>query len=150
MNAALENLLAGLADSLDAQDASFFLRRSAGAGGLLEFIAVGRKHILREIAIPKDGGIAGGVLENGQAVISNDVNKDERFYDIIDMISGVETRSLLAVPVIHQGGVVGVIEVINKNGEKEFTGADALKAAETAGIILSLMPQERIEGLKRR
>lgn len=149
MNAGLESLLSNLADSLNAQDASFFLRRPAGTEGLLEFIAVGRKQILEAIAIPKEGGIAAWVLENGRPVISNNVKEDERFYDVIDMISGVETRSLLAVPVMYEGEVVGVIEVINKSGEEQFTDADAIKAAQTADIILSHVPPERIKELKR-
>lgn len=149
MNAGLENLLANLAESLDAQDASFFLRRPAGAEGLLEFIAVGRNHILKDIAIPTEGGIAGWVLENGRPVISNDVHNDERFYDVIDMISGVKTRSILAVPVAYEGEVIGVIEVINKNEEKQFTDADVLQAAQIAGIILSHVAPERIKELNR-
>ena len=149
MNAGLETLLANLADSVDAQDASLFLRRSAGAEELMEFIAVGRKQILEDIAIPKAGSIVGWVLENGRPVISNDVKNDERFYDIIDLISGVETRSILAVPVTCEGVIVGVIEVINKRGGKQFTDADALKAAQTADVILSHVPPERIKELKR-
>ncbi len=48
--------------------------------------------------IPKDKGIAGWIVENGQPVRIADVKRDERFNPDIDALTGYETKSVLCVP----------------------------------------------------
>jgi len=64
--------------------------------------------------MPATMGIAGWVIQRGQQVLVDDVRNDARFYDGIDAVTGLTTRSLLAVPLVHKGRVIGVIEAINK------------------------------------
>ena len=73
--------------------------------------------------VPKDSGIAGWIVENGQSVRVADVKKDERFNPDIDALTGYETKSVLCVPLIMQTGVIGVLELLNKKGEF-YTEAD--------------------------
>jgi GAF domain-containing protein len=89
---------------------------------------------LKDIRIPKDKGVAGWVLENQQYVLLEDVKNDPRFYPGIDELTGLETRSLLCVPIRSKRKKIGVLEVINKNGGKGFTDDDAL--------LLSLFSQQ--------
>ncbi len=63
--------------------------------------------------MPADAGIAGWVLCEWQPVLTNDVQEDPRFFKRIDKISGLTTQSLLAVPLICKGEVIGVIEALN-------------------------------------
>jgi|GEM_PF-4167098 len=68
-------------------------------------------------------GIAGWVMETGKSAIVNDVHSDSRWFSDVDAQGDFRTRSLIAVPIILEEGVVGVIEAINKiNGD--FTEAD--------------------------
>jgi putative methionine-R-sulfoxide reductase with GAF domain len=64
--------------------------------------------------IPKDKGIAGWIVENGQPVRIADVKKDERFNPDIDTLTGYETKSVLCVPLMMRTGVIGVLELLNK------------------------------------
>lgn len=144
MNQELKDLLKNLSDLLNAEDASLTLVRNTDADAPLEIIAVGRKKVLKDLAIPRGEGILGWVFEHGEPVISNDVEKDERFYDLIDLIIEGHTKSILAVPINYKGRVIGVIEVINKLGDAFFTEDDILKVTETTPVILSHIPQERI------
>ena len=48
--------------------------------------------------VPADRGIAGWVMQHGEAVVVDDVATDQRFYGQIDQSSGFKTRSMLAVP----------------------------------------------------
>lgn len=59
-------------------------------------------------------GIAGYVAANGNCTIENDIQASAMFYSGIDKASGFKTKSALCVPMISQGRVIGVIQVLNK------------------------------------
>ena len=81
-------------------------------------------------------GIAGYVAARGEAIIVSDTEKSSHFFPIIDEISGFTTQSALCVPMISQGRVIGVIEVLNKiNGEFSNADKDLLQAIATSVCI---------------
>jgi class 3 adenylate cyclase/putative methionine-R-sulfoxide reductase with GAF domain len=81
-------------------------------------------------------GIAGYVAARGEAIIVNDTEKSSHFFPVIDEVSGFTTNSALCVPMISQGKVIGVIEVLNKiNGEFGFDDKDLLQAIATSVCI---------------
>jgi len=81
-------------------------------------------------------GIAGYVAARGEAIIVNDTEKSSHFFPVIDEKSGFATRSALCVPMISQGRVIGVIEVLNKvNGEFGIDDKDLLQAIATSVCI---------------
>jgi class 3 adenylate cyclase/putative methionine-R-sulfoxide reductase with GAF domain len=59
-------------------------------------------------------GIAGSVAARGESIIVNDIESSSKFFNEVDEDTGFQTKSALCVPVISQGKVVGVIEVLNK------------------------------------
>jgi len=81
-------------------------------------------------------GIAGYVAARGKSIIVNDTEKSPHFFPIIDEVSGFKTRSALCVPMISQGKVIGVIEVMNKiNGEFDLDDKDLLQSIATSVCI---------------
>jgi class 3 adenylate cyclase/putative methionine-R-sulfoxide reductase with GAF domain len=81
-------------------------------------------------------GIAGYVAARGEAIIVNDTEKSSHFFPVIDGASGFKTSSALCVPMISQGRVIGVIEVLNKiNGEFSIDDKDLLQAIATSVCI---------------
>ena len=64
--------------------------------------------------LPITAGIVGWVLREKQPVRVNDAHRDTRFHAAVDQVTGLETRSVLAAPLIAKGDVSGVIEVVNK------------------------------------
>jgi class 3 adenylate cyclase/putative methionine-R-sulfoxide reductase with GAF domain len=81
-------------------------------------------------------GIAGYVAARGEAIIVNDTEKSSHFFPVIDEKSGFTTQSALCVPMISQGRVIGVIEVLNKiNGEFSGDDKDLLQAIATSVCI---------------
>lgn len=68
-------------------------------------------------------GIGGWVLAEGRAAIVNDVRQDPRWASNFDQQGQFTTRSLLAVPVMMEQEVVGVVEAVNKI-RGVFTEAD--------------------------
>ena len=74
-------------------------------------------------------GIAGYVAARGEAIIVNDTQKSPHFFPGVDKYTGYLTRSALCVPMISQGRVIGVIEVLNKiNGDFSPNDEDLLQS----------------------
>jgi len=69
---------------------------------------------LHTISLKFGQGIAGSVAVRGESIIVNDIEGSSKFFSEADNSSGFKTRTALCVPVISQGKVVGVIEVLNK------------------------------------
>jgi class 3 adenylate cyclase/putative methionine-R-sulfoxide reductase with GAF domain len=59
-------------------------------------------------------GLAGIVAARGEPLIVNDPDQSPHFHPEIDRFTDSTTRSILCVPMISQGAVIGVIEVLNK------------------------------------
>jgi len=75
--------------------------------------------------LPKGQGIAGWVVTNRQPQIVLDVRHDPRFFSKVDESLGFQTHSMVSVPVqLDNGRVLGVIEVLNKTSDHEFTQDD--------------------------
>lgn len=78
-----------------------------------------------EVKVAWGTGIAGHVAESGEPVNIPDAYQDERFNREIDIQTGYRTRALLCMPIKDSAGdVVGVAQVINKQGDQCFTAAD--------------------------
>lgn len=77
-----------------------------------------------EVRFPMSAGIAGYVATNNVTLNISDVYEDERFDQNFDKMTGFKTRNMLAVPIIDQGKVIGVAEMINKNKNLPFTKRD--------------------------
>lgn len=79
--------------------------------------------LMRGLAVPVDGSIAGWILLNAEPVIVDDPNSDPRFFSGVQTASRTPTNSLLGVPMVVKGKVIGVLETINKI-EGRFTAED--------------------------
>src|SRR5262245_51942264 len=78
---------------------------------------------LRALRLPKDQGVAGWVLTHDEPVLIADVNGDSRFYAGVDAATGRATCNLLCVPLRTRRGVIGVFELVNRQGGS-FTNGD--------------------------
>jgi signal transduction histidine kinase len=78
----------------------------------------GEGETLKQSRMPADQGIAGWIFTHRQPVIIEDAWQDERFFKGIDESLGYRTRSLIGVPLMTKGEMIGVLEVLKKSGEK--------------------------------
>jgi signal transduction histidine kinase len=95
-----------------------------GSTGQLHFAASTRGEVPRDIVVPLDNSIAGWVVRHGRSLILNDVQTDERFYANVDEDLEFVTRSMLAVPLTTNQGMIGALEVINKLDDSVYTSQD--------------------------
>lgn len=85
----------------------------------------GNPEALKQSVRLKPGeGIAGRVAANHASINVPDAAADPRVNRSADALTGFSTRSLLAVPMIDAGQLVGVVEVLNKRGGQGFTALD--------------------------
>ncbi|AUX47862.1 hypothetical protein SOCE26_093880 [Sorangium cellulosum] len=79
----------------------------------------------RAIELPVGAGIAGHVAKSGRTIRVKDAYRDRRFQREWDEVTGYRTRSILAAPMKnHVGRTIGVIQVLNKREDKEFSVHD--------------------------
>ena len=91
---------------------------------------------LKELRLKMGQGIAGYVAARGESVIINDARKSPHFYPEIDKATGFKTLSALCVPMISQGKVIGVLEVLNKiNGDFGSNDKDLLQSIASSVSI---------------
>lgn len=120
----LETIMTTSADLLGAEASSLLLWNEE-TNDLSFAVATGASsESVRDLRVPAGQGVAGWVLQHGEPVLIADVAQDERFYESIDQSSGFVTRSMLAVPLLIRGQVIGVVEVINKRDPAGFSARD--------------------------
>jgi signal transduction histidine kinase len=97
-------------------------------GEQMQFTAAPWFHrdLLKGIKVPLENSLAGWVFQNGQPLIIPDVTADPRHYKGPDQAAMFTTRSLMAVPIIYHEEKFGVLEVVNKTGNTDYTEEDRL------------------------
>jgi Nif-specific regulatory protein len=115
-------------------------------------------HRLVGLRMPADRGVAGAVLRQRAPELIVNAQNDQRHYSDVDRRTGMNTGSMLAVPLIIGERALGVIEAVRRSGEPHFTTADmamlerlarsiaiALKNADRFGAIKAAADQLRAE-----
>jgi len=69
-------------------------------------------------------GIAGWVATHGVPAVVNDVHSDPRFSPLVDIQTGLLTRSVVCVPLKIRNKTIGVLEVLNKRSDQGFDPED--------------------------
>ncbi len=94
-------------------------------------------------------------MESGKALLSGNVQRDERFSKSTSL-SRMQIRSMMCVPLLdHEGTSIGVIQIVTRNPDFEFTredldlldavAAQAALAMENAKMHEALLEQRDLE-----
>jgi signal transduction histidine kinase len=79
-------------------------------------VALGLGDEISKVRLKLGQGIAGSVAQARKSETINEVRKDPRWSPKMDEATGFVTRSILAVPILLKGRLLGVVEAINKRG----------------------------------
>ncbi len=93
--------------------------------------------------MPDDAGIAGWAIQHGETVRVDDVHSDPRWYKNVDTTTDFETRSILCTPLIYHQETIGVLEMLNKEGDA-FTGEDVSILEAVASITAGALENARL------
>lgn len=101
--------------------------------------------VLHKIRVPIDKtSIAGYAAATRTGVIVNDAYDGEellridsqlQFDSFWDRKAGSRTRQVIAVPILFQGSLMGVIQLMNKGDGRDFTAGDARRISALAEIL---------------
>jgi len=98
-----------------------------------------KKNELKGTRMPIDKGVVGWTVKNKKPAIVTDPYKDQRFFQNIDKQTGFITNTILSVPLLSKGKILGIIEAINKKDKTYFNEEDlnlVSNYAEHAAIAL--------------
>lgn len=120
-----------IAEEATGAEASSYLEFDAGTD-LLTFKVARNNGVTQDLAkllegkvtLRKGEGIAGRVVETGEARMVHDVATTKRFSSRVDEATGYHTRSVLCVPVMHMDEILGVIQVLNPQNKSTFDDSD--------------------------
>ena len=88
--------------------------------------------VVKGLRMSASQGIVGWVVSHEESLLVPDITQDARHYRQVDTRSGFKTRSILCVPLVVKGTVIGAIEVLNKIGGS--FDADDQRMAEALAI----------------
>ena len=89
---------------------------------------------LEKLELDVGQGIVGEVVRTGKPIYTNDVTSHEHHYREADEKTGFNTSSLLCVPLIFRGKVVGAMQLLNKI-DGDFDEVDLERARAIAAAI---------------
>jgi|ERR1043166_4301508 sigma-B regulation protein RsbU (phosphoserine phosphatase) len=101
------------------------------------------------LKLKKGQGLAGACVADRRIIAVSDVAHDPRHAAAFAKALGFETRSLVAAPVVHDGRVLGVVELVNKSGSNEFHRHElelVERITRTAGDLLARAPGKISKG----
>ena len=157
----LRESVAYITSYLQAEAAAVFMLDPAGAE--LECRACVGPVDIHGLRIPAGQGIVGRTVAQNACQMVRDAQVDPDFSGKVDSSTGFITRSVLCAPLTTAQGVIGAIEVINKQGGGLFGEADrdalrllaaptalALNIARMAGDLVEQNRIKRELGMARR
>jgi len=151
LDTVLNNVLKNAEELMEAE-ASSFLLLNKNKDELHAFVATGNagEQIKKQDGIKVGTGISGWVAQNVKSLLIKDAYQDTRFCSDYDKKTGFQTKSVVCVPLIVKGNLIGVGQIINKKNAAYFDDQDLnifTKFCEIAALALdnALMHQKRIE-----
>jgi HD-GYP domain-containing protein (c-di-GMP phosphodiesterase class II) len=120
----------------DRQDLFFRIVRGRAAGAI------------RGMRLPLGEGIVGSVAQSAEAEVVNEVTADPRWHG--DPSGSFKTRAILAVPLLAQGRVIGVVQLLNPVDRERFSEGDLWRMRQFAAILAPTLQNARLWAAQRR
>jgi HD-GYP domain-containing protein (c-di-GMP phosphodiesterase class II) len=102
---------------------------------------------IRDLRVPVGQGIVGSVARSGVAEMVNDVASDPRWRGDLAVF---QTRAILTVPLVAEGRVIGVMQLLNPVGRDRFTEGDLRRMSLFAGILAHPLQNARLHSAQQR
>lgn len=114
LNRLLNQVVTAAAEICNAEAASILLYDEVKA--VLVFAAASNlsEPLMRGLEVPVESSIAGWIVTHRQPVITEDTENDPRHFRGVGKATKIKTDSMLGIPLIAKGIVIGALEVINK------------------------------------
>jgi len=124
-------------DLTKSHEASILLYDRTSSDLRFQAVANNKRQRLLKTSVPLDASVAGHVFTNAMPLVIQDAEDDPRVFREIDRRLAFHTHSIMAVPLVVEQVVVGVLETINKKDESNYT-EDDLAILEIVGAHTAL------------
>ncbi|MES1245618.1 MAG: HD domain-containing phosphohydrolase [Acidobacteriota bacterium] len=102
---------------------------------------------IRNLRVPVGEGLVGSVARSGVPEMVNDVSSDPRWRGDSALF---QTRAILTVPLVAEGRVIGVMQLLNPVERERFTEGDLRRMNLFAGILAHPLQNARLHSAQRR
>jgi GAF domain-containing protein len=110
-------------------------------------VALGQKaDVARRFRVPMGHGIAGLVAATGQPLAISDAQRDSRHATDIAQSVGYLPETILCVPLLSNENVIGVLELLDKDGSEPFGSSDMAvlsRFADQAAVAIQQSQNQR-------
>lgn len=120
----LEMIVNTAARVIGARAAALFLIDHEASELIFEVATGAKAEEVKQFRVPLGEGIAGLVAVTGQPMAISNVEQDPRHASHIAESVGYMPQSILCVPLLHNGEVIGVFELLDREDGASFTPAD--------------------------
>jgi GAF domain-containing protein len=120
----LELIVETAAHVMRARAASLCLVDEGGQELVFEVVHGEKAEELRRIRVPVGHGIVGLVAQTGEPIAISDAQSDPRHASDVARRVGYVPVSIVAVPLFYEDRVIGVLELLDKQGGGSFDSAD--------------------------
>lgn len=144
----VERILSAAMTAVDSENGSLLLLDEES--GELVFVKVfgEAQGKLEHFRLPKGKGVAGWVVANRTSRLVDEASKDPYFTPEVDKLTGMETYTLICVPLLDGNRVMGALEVVNKRKGGSFSEADRdtmLLVGRLASMAIVLAEKAAVE-----
>ena len=120
----VNNILRIALESVESENGSILLLDEETDELVFVSVIGERQDELKDYRIPANSGIAGWVKTHKKPALVPNVRNDDRWISAVDQSIGFHTQSILAVPLIMDDRIIGVMEVVNSLKEDHFNKTD--------------------------
>ncbi len=128
---------------LDSEASSIMLVTDDGTSLYFKIASGEKAQAIKTMTLPIGQGIAGSVAQNRKPLVITDAQSDDRVSRKFDEASGFKTRSILCVPMLYRGDLVGVVEVLNKRSGA-YTPQDTTLLSGLASFVSVVITNTKI------
>ncbi|MBI3891983.1 MAG: GAF domain-containing sensor histidine kinase [Candidatus Wallbacteria bacterium] len=137
----LSSVIRRTAEMFDSEAGSILLRSSSDNRLYFKYGYGGKAEQLQTVSISACEGVAGWVLENRRATVSNDAVDDTRFDREFTNRLGYGVRNLMAAPLVCEGEPTGVLEVLNRR-DRGYDAGDLAALEFIAGQVQATLQRQ--------
>jgi len=142
----LEMIVQTAANVIPSRAASLFLIDEEAEELVFEVALGSKAEEVRKFRIPLGHGIAGLVAVSGQPMAISDARSDPRQAADIAQSVGYEPECILGVPLFYEEEVVGVLELLDREGAPSYSSSDMATLGLFANQAAVAIEQSRARG----
>ncbi len=144
LDTVLNRALQAAENVMEAERSSIWQVDKNGKELFFRILRGGDASVLKNLRLKMGEGIAGTVAKEGKPMIVKDVKKDPHWAHRFDDKSDFETRSILSVPLSVRGQTIGVMQLLNKKGGRNFNDNDLHELMLLAGQVSIAIDNARL------